>query len=107
MRADWERWFHLYRELGLASAEYLNLYDIAFDKPEIHVVRKGGALYYGIFADLWPANRPIELRGLDPARKYEVYDYVRGVSLGTVSGKEPQIRHAFKGSLLIRVKPVE
>ncbi len=106
-RSDWERWFRLYRELGLASAEYLNLYDIAFDKPEIHVVRKGDVLYYGIFADLWPSSRPIELRGLDPARKYEIYDYVRGVPLGAVSGKEPRIRHAFRGSLLIRVKPAD
>ena len=66
-RAKWRRLFHLYNELGLASAEYVNLYDIAFDKPEVHVVRKGADLYYGIFADVWGKNRRIELRGLDKA----------------------------------------
>jgi alpha-galactosidase len=103
-RAKWERWFRLYRELDLARGEYLNLYDIAFDKPEVHVVRKGGDLYYGVFADVWPANRPIQLRGLDKGREYEVVEYATGRALGRVSGARPSIRHAFKDSLLLRVR---
>ena len=58
-KALWNRWFHEYTQLGLSRAEYVNLYDIAFDKPEIHVVRKGQEMYYGIFADVWPHTRPI------------------------------------------------
>ncbi|TAL77413.1 MAG: hypothetical protein EPN88_02670, partial [Bacteroidetes bacterium] len=38
---EWEKWIPKYRKMELSSAEYLNLYDIAFDKPEIHVVKKG------------------------------------------------------------------
>jgi len=104
-RLEWRRWFRLYRELGLASGEYLNLYDIAFDKPEAHVVRKGDSLYYGFFATYWPVSRRIELRGLDKGAEYEIEDYAHGRSLGRVSGGEPYLRAAFKDYLLVRVKP--
>ncbi len=104
--ARWERWFRMYREMGLASGEYLNLYDLAFDRPEAHVVRKGGALYYGLFAELWNQNRPLALRGLDRDKTYEVYDYANERPLGTVSGSNPRLKVSFKGSLLLRVRPV-
>ncbi len=101
----WRRWFALYRELGLASGEYLNLYDLAFETPEIHVVRKNGDLYYGIFADYWGQDRPIELRGLNPEKSYEIYDYAGQRSLGTLPGKSPKLKISFKDSLLLRVHP--
>ena len=104
-RSKWIRWFHLYEELGLSSGEYLNLYDIAFDKPEVHVMRKGRDLFYGIFADYWPLGRPIELRGLDKGNSYEVYDYANGRPLGAISGSEARLNIAFKDSLLLRVRP--
>lgn len=104
-RAEWTHWFHLYKELGLSSGEYLNLYDIAFDKPEIHVVRKGKDLFYGIFSDLWPKNKPIELRGLRKDLDYELYDYGHGQALGRISGSKPFVEVAFKESLLLRVSP--
>lgn len=105
-RARWERWFQLYRQLGLSSAEYLNLYDIAFDKPEVHVVRKGEELFYGIFADVWPVNRRIELRGLDKAKEYELTDYAANRPLGRISGARPYLELAFKDALLVRAVPV-
>jgi alpha-galactosidase len=105
-RLEWRRWFRLYRELGLANGEYLNLYDIAFDKPEIHTVRKGEVMFYGIFADYWPVSRPIELRGLGRQAEYEVEDYARGRSLGRISGREPYVKAGFKDQLLLRVKQV-
>ncbi len=104
-RAKWIHWFHLYNALGLSSGEYLNLYDLAFDKPEIHVVRKGKDLYYGIFADLWPKTQPIELRGLSKDQNYEVYDYAHDQKLGRISGSKPYVEVAFKDSLLLRVSP--
>ncbi len=103
-REKWTRWFRLYTELGLSSGEYLNLYDVAFDKPEIHVVRKGKELFYGIFADFWPQDRRIELRGLAPRVRYAVYDYANDRSLGVVSGSEPYLNVGFKDSLLLRVR---
>jgi len=106
-KAHWNRWFHEYRDLGLSQAEYVNLYDLAFDKPEVHVVRKGQEMYYGIFADVWSRRRPIELRDLDKEKTYEVYDYGNRRELGTVKGSEPYLRIAFKDSLLLRVRPAK
>jgi len=106
-KALWNRWFHEYLDLGLSQAAYVNLYDLAFDKPEVHVVRKGQEMYYGIFADVWSRRRPIELRGLDKDKTYEVYDYGNRQELGTLKGAEPYLRIAFKDSLLLRVRPVK
>jgi len=103
----WTRWFRQYRELGLARAEYLNLYDIAFDRPEGHAVKKDDTFYYGFYSELWSMRRPIRLRGLDPGRTYEVYDYANDRPLGKVKGSDPRLNVGFRDSLLIRVKPVE
>ena len=47
----WAKWTKLYDEKRLTQGEYLGgLYDIGFDRPEAHVVRKGDALYYAFFA---------------------------------------------------------
>ncbi len=105
-RALWQRWFKEYRELDLSRAEYVNLYDLAFDRPEVHVVRKGEEMYYGIFADVWPKSRRIELRGLSRDASYDVYDYANRVTLGQVKGAEPYLRISFKDHLLVRVRPV-
>jgi alpha-galactosidase len=102
-KALWQRWFRLYQQVG--PGDYLNLYDIAFDAPEAHMVRRGGDLYYGFFAQTWTEGQKIELRGLDPGTQYEVYDYGRERPLGTVSGADPHLSVGFTGSLLLRVRP--
>ncbi len=102
--AKWTRWFRLASQLGLSSGEYLNLYDIAFEQPEIHVVRKGKDLFFGIFADSWTSDRLIELRGLEVGARYEVYDYAHERFLGIISGADPHIHAAFKESLLLRAR---
>ncbi|MFB3903524.1 MAG: alpha-galactosidase [Acidobacteriota bacterium] len=102
----WARWFLEYRELQLYRGDYLNLYDLAFDKPEVHVVRKGTDMYYGIFSDVWPRSKRLELRGLDKETSYQVYDYANGRDLGTISGSQPVLNVGFKDSLLLRVRPV-
>ncbi|MBN2288729.1 MAG: alpha-galactosidase [Candidatus Glassbacteria bacterium] len=103
----WKRWVELYNRLGLSSGEYLNLYDIAFDRPEAHVVRKEGRLYYGFFADDWSKGASLPLRGLERDKTYSVRDYARGLDLGTVSGGRPVIHHAFKECLLLEVTPLK
>jgi len=104
--AKWKRWFQIYQRLRLSSGEYLNLYDIAFDRPEAHVVRKDGKLYYGFFAERWSRQRPIVLRGLEPGKTYRVYDYANEIDLGTVSADKPEVRRSFRESLLLEVSPV-
>jgi alpha-galactosidase len=103
-RGLWKRWFREYAELGLSSGEYLNLYDLAFDKPEGHVVKKGGEMYYGFYAEAWPRTAAIELRGLEKGKTYEVFDYANGRAVGRVSGERPEVKVGFKGSLLVRVR---
>ena len=106
-REKWRRWFGIYNALGLSSGEYLNLYDIAFDKPEAHVVRKNGSLYYGFFVERWPRNKPLALRGLERVKSYRVTEYASGRELGTISGSQPEIRCAFAGSLLLKAEPLK
>ena len=33
----------------LSKGEYLNLYDIAFDFPEGHAIKKNGSMYYAFY----------------------------------------------------------
>jgi len=103
----WKNGVSKYRELGLSNQEYLNLYDIAFDSPEIHVVRKGDEMYYGIYVDSTQIKQyDIELRGLDKNTDYIVYDYWNEKELGVVSGNTSVIKPKINKYLLIRVKPL-
>ncbi len=102
----WRRWFQEYRAQGLGTGETLNLYDIAFDLPEAHVVRRGRDLYYGFYAATWTVGQRIELRGLEPGVRYEVIDYGRGRSLGTVSSETPHLAVDFEEHLLVRARPL-
>jgi alpha-galactosidase len=101
----WEKWVGKYRQLNLSSGEYINLYDIAFDKPEIHLIRKGNELFYGIYAETWSKNQDIPLRGLERGVNYSVFDYKNDQFLGSVNNSNPVINTNFTGSLLIRLKP--
>ena len=62
----WKKWFALYKQLMLSKEEYLNEYDIAFDSPEGHVIRKGEVLYYAFYTSEPNAgySGEIEFRGL-------------------------------------------
>jgi alpha-galactosidase len=64
----------------LSRGEYLgDLYDIGFDRPESHAIRKDGQMYYAIYALHW--NGTVELRGLE-SRDYHVVDYVNHKDFG-------------------------
>jgi alpha-galactosidase len=100
----WARWVELYQAMRLSEGEYAgDLYDIGFDRPEAHVVRKGGALYYAFFAARH--DGPVELRGLARDTDYRVRDYVNGKELGVVKGPSAKLQVRFKHSLLIEVVP--
>jgi len=72
-RKHFDKWFGLYNEYKLGNGEYVNLYDLAYDKPETHVIDKNGILYYAFFADEWSGE--IEFRGLGN-EEYRIIDYV-------------------------------
>ncbi len=102
-RKNFEIWLKVYKENRLASGEYLNLYDIAYDKPEAHVVRKKGTLYYAFYANEW--NGELEFRGLPPG-EYKIIDYGRNRTLGVVK-QGHKLQATFKNYLLVKAEPVE
>ena len=100
---DFEKWLRIYREKMLSKGQYLGqLYDIGFDAPETHAIRKDQAMYYAFFAREWKGT--VELRGLE-GRNYSVVDYVAGKSLGTVSGPTAYLPVEFDGHLLLELQP--
>jgi alpha-galactosidase len=87
----------------LSRGEYLGgLYDIGFDRPETHAIRKGANMYYAFFAPDWKGE--ITLRGL-ASRSYRVTDYVDGKDLGTVRGPAGKLNVEFSRNLLLEAKP--
>jgi alpha-galactosidase len=100
----WKKWLTLYRNTMLSQGDYTNLYDLAFDKPETHVIRKGSKQYYAFYGDKWDGE--IELRGLAKG-KYLVRDYVNADTLGVVSAPNARINVTFNEHLLIECSPVE
>ena len=100
---DFEKWLRIYREKMLSKGQYLGqLYDIGFDVPETHAIRKDQTMFYAFFAKRWKGQ--VELRGLAD-RNYSVVDYVTGKSLGTVSGHSAHLQVQFDGNLLVEARP--
>ena len=98
-----EKWLRIYKEKMLPRGEYLGrLYDIGFDRPEAHAIRKDGRLYYAFYAPQWTGK--ITLRGL-AERVYRVTDYVDGKDLGTVRGPVAALDVTFDQHLLLEAKP--
>jgi alpha-galactosidase len=97
------KWLQLYQEKDLARGQYLGtLYDIGFDLPETHVIRKDKKMYYAFYAADWKG--PLELRGLDD-RAYHVVDYVDGKDFGIVQGPVAHLSADFSKHLLLEATP--
>jgi alpha-galactosidase len=93
----------LYREKGLSHGQYLGtLYDIGFDLPETHVIRKDKTLYYAFYAGTW--GGALELRGLDD-RPYHVVDYENGKDFGVLRGPVAHLSADFSRHLLLQATP--
>lgn len=101
-KALWQKWFGIYNAHRPAQGEYLNLYDIAFDFPEAHVIRKGDTFYYAFYAAEFGGR--VELRGLEK-RPYRLLDYVEGRELGPCNGSPAWLEVAFTGALLLAAIP--
>jgi alpha-galactosidase len=105
-RLHWKMWLEIYAQHRLAEGECLNLYDLAFDLPEAHAIRKDNALYYAFYT---PAadqtyRGEIVLRGLGDC-PHQLRDYVRARSLGIVHGPVASLQVVFQGSLLLQAIP--
>ncbi len=100
----WKKWFSLYDEKMLSKEDYLgDLYDLGYDKPEAHVIKKEETLYYAFYAKNW--NDKITLKGLDEGRSYRVRDYFNDKDLGEISVNDPSINVEFIDFLLLEVSP--
>ena len=97
--AVWKKWIDLYNQYRLAEGEYLNLYDLAFDFPEAHAIRKGSDLFYAFYAEEYHGE--VELRGLEN-RTYRLADYECASELGVLSAGQSRLAVDFKGHLLLR-----
>jgi alpha-galactosidase len=101
--ATWAFWVKLYQARRLSEGEYLGeLYDIGFDRPEAHAVRKGGVMSYAFFANRHRGS--VELRGLE-AKRYRVRDYETGREHGTVEGPLARLAVDFERHLLLEAVP--
>jgi len=99
----WGFWVKLYQDKRLSQGEYLGtLYDIGFDRPEAHVIRKDGALYYAFYAKRFAGS--VELRGLGAGR-YRVRDYEHDRDLGPASGPTARLAIDFREHLLLEARP--
>jgi alpha-galactosidase len=100
---DFETWLRIYRQKMLSRGQYVGqLYDIGFDVPETHVIRKDKTIYYAFFAGNW--NGTLELRGLDD-RAYHIIDYVEGKDFGIVHGPVAHLSADFSKHLLLEATP--
>jgi len=100
---SFQKWLQLYQEKGLSRGQYLGaLYDIGFDRPEAHVIRKDSKMYYAFYAGQW--NGTVELRGLDD-RAYHVVDYVDGKDFVIVRGPVAHLSADFSKHLLLEATP--
>ena len=100
---EWAFWVKQYQDQRLSEGEYLGtLYDLGFDRPETHAIRKGEKLYYGFFARQY--HGLVELRGLQ-ARRYRVHDYEADRDLGVISGPVAKLEVEFSKHLLVEALP--
>ncbi|MGD8780830.1 MAG: alpha-galactosidase [Ignavibacteria bacterium] len=103
--AEWKKWVDIYKEKMLSKGTYLGgLYDIGFDKPETHAIKKDSNLYYAFYAPQWNGN--IELRGLENKR-YKVTDYVNNIEIGEAAGPVAKLNVKFNEFLLIECIPLK
>ena len=114
----------------------MNLYDIGFDYPETHTIKKDDTLYYAFYTHPWQQSGPgrlyrfgnefdtipgkqkqfdfpseqwkgkVELRGLDNKKRYKILDYGNNLEIGIIEGKNPFLDVSFPDYLLLEATPV-
>ena len=98
----YKKWMNIYSTERMSEGTYLNLYDIAFDKPETHVIRKGDTYYYSFFSNSRFEGK-VELRGLAKGR-YKAIDLWTDKPISEVDSSFPWLRLDFKSYMLVKVE---
>jgi alpha-galactosidase len=99
----WKSWISAYQRERPSEGEYLPLYDMAFDVPETHVIRKGESMYFAFFSPK-TFSGTVRLRGLE-SRLYEVHRFLGDGQIGTIDGRAPDLPITFTGSLMLKLVP--
>ena len=99
-QAYYKRWIEIYNKENMSEGEYLNLYDIGFDTPETHLIKKGGNNYYSFFSDK-SFDGKVELRGLVKGN-YKVYDLFSGKLIADVSSSNPYLKIKYDQYLILK-----
>ncbi len=101
-KKEWIKWLKIYREEQIYKGEYLNLYDIEFDKPEVHVTKRNGVYYYFVVG---PFDGELELRGLE-AKKYNISDLYSKEFIKKVDGSFANIKLKSDSNIYLKVEAV-
>ena len=99
----WKKWVGIYKANMLSRGTYRGeLYDIGFDRPEVHAIQKGDTMYYAVYAPSYDGK--ISLRGLGNG-PYRVFDYENDTPLGEITGASKSLTVSFKQHLLLKAVP--
>jgi len=104
----YKKWLQKGKKLNLPSGEYVgSLYNLGFDFPEAHIIKKGITNYYSFFVEPWNEifAGKIELRGLVNSTTYTVEDYMENKSFGDITASSSFINVTFTNHLLLRAVP--
>jgi alpha-galactosidase len=89
----------------LSKGEYLGgLYDIGYDIPETHVIRKADTLFYAFYAENWQGV--LNFRGLTE-KSYKVVNYVDNLDMGFIEKENPNLNTGFDKYLLLMLYPAK
>ncbi len=103
-RRYYEKWMSIYRREKLSQGQYLNLYDIAYYKPETHVIERGGNFYYFFFAKGHFSGK-VTLRGLT-AKQYKASNVYTGKILAMINSNNPTLDISFDHYMVVKLARV-
>ena len=111
--------------MRLSEGEYLNLYDIIYDKPETHVIWKDNKIYYALYpgepdgieddgglgyrekkdTKYWKGT--FTFRGLLDNTNYQIRDWEHNKDLGVINSNSPKMDFNIDHHLLLELTPVK
>jgi alpha-galactosidase len=102
----WKKAFGIYMMTKISEGEYVpGYYDIGYDRPETHFIRKGDTLYYAFYAKNYCGD--LDIKGLDGNTSWRVYDYFTEKDMGQVDASNHIIKNmSIKGALLLRLTKI-
>ncbi len=100
----YRKWMNIYNREKLSKGHYLNLYDVAYYKPETHVIERGGNYYYFFFAKGHFSGK-VTLRGLT-AKSYRASNVYSGKFLSMVNSNNPTMKISFDHYMVVKLSKV-